>query len=97
MEVILSQLVYFVVYFITILLQLMFYSLFGWVICSWLILFGVMSPGNRGFQFLGQITEPILRPFRWARIGPVDLSPIAAIFVLSYLAQILRDVLLGLV
>jgi uncharacterized protein YggT (Ycf19 family) len=80
---IVQQLVYFLLNFGIILSTLLFYSIFAWVIASWLIMFGIITPMNRGFSFLTQLVMPILKPFRWAKIGMIDLSPICAILVLD--------------
>ncbi len=93
MDPIVSQIAFFVINFLTIFFNLMFYSIFVWVICSWLVLFNLMSPGGRFFGFLTQMVQPILAPFRWARLGPVDLSPIVAILVLDFLVRLLSDVI----
>ena len=93
MDALLQQLIFFGLNFFTILAGLLFYAIFGWVICSWLIMFGIMTPSNRAYGFLGQMVQPVLAPFRWAKIGMIDLSPIMAILVLDLVMTILRDVL----
>ena len=40
-----------------------------------------------------QIVRPILAPFRWARIGMIDFSPILALFALSILQDFLFQLL----
>ncbi len=87
------KLIYFLLNFSAIFFQLLFFSILGWVICSWLVLFGILGPGNKFFQTLGQIVEPVLRPFRWARIGMLDLSPIVAILVLDFLVTLSHEFL----
>jgi uncharacterized protein YggT (Ycf19 family) len=47
------------------------------VILGWL-----QRPRGRAWQLLVQITEPYLAVFRRLRIGPLDLSPLAAVVVL---------------
>jgi len=88
-----QQLIYFLLNFGIILSSLLFYSIFAWVIATWLIMFGIISPTNKGFAFLTQLVMPILRPFRWARIGAIDLAPIAAIFVLDLVMRSMGDLL----
>ncbi len=88
-----SQLAFFAINFVLILSTLIFYAIFGWVIANWLIMFGIISPMNRGFAFLTQLVMPILKPFRWAKIGMIDLSPIVAILALDLAMTVLRDVL----
>jgi len=84
------------IYFLTILFELIYYSIIVWVVLTWVVLFGAMKPSNKFFQFFTQIIEPILKPFRWARMGALDLSPIVAILALGYIAHLLRSVLIGL-
>jgi uncharacterized protein YggT (Ycf19 family) len=90
---IVQQLAYFALNFALILSTLLFYAIFAWVISSWLIMFGIIGQSNKGFVFLSQLVVPILKPFRWARIGMIDLAPIAAIFALDLAMTVMRDVL----
>ena len=69
--------------------QLAYWLIIVWVVASWLILFGVMSPSSGLWRALSNAVEPIIRPFRWARIGMIDLSPIVAIFALEFLVGIM--------
>lgn len=90
---IVQQLAYFALNFALILSTLLFYAIFGWVIASWLIMFGIIGPMNKGFVFLTQLVKPIIKPFRWAKIGMIDLAPIAAIFALDLAMNVMRGVL----
>jgi uncharacterized protein YggT (Ycf19 family) len=64
--------------------------IFAWIIVSWVLSFGVRIPYSRPvnavLDFLRDVTNPFLRIFRrlGLQIGPVDLSPIAAILVLQF-------------
>jgi len=89
--------VIFILYFLQYFFQLVYWSILIWVVLSWVILFGIMKPSNQAFQFMTQLVQPILKPFRWARIGAIDLSPIAAIFVLAYIVGVLEQVLRPLI
>ena len=93
MENILQQVAFFLINFLTIFFNLMFYAIFFWVIASWLVMFGILSPSGKIFSTLTQMVHPIINPFRWARLGPVDLSPIVAILVLSFVIDLLRSIL----
>lgn len=76
----------FTVYFIAILSQLLFWCIFIWVIMSWFA-----SGRNRLGEILGQIVEPVLKPFRWAKIGMIDLSPVVAMLVIDYGGRVLTN------
>ena len=60
----------------------------AWVVVSLLLSLGMRLPYSRAvsaiLDFLRDVTEPFLRVFRrlGLQIGPLDLSPIAALFVL---------------
>ncbi len=61
----------------------------GWVIFSFVFAMGLRVPYSRVLNavldFLRDVTEPYLRLFRRLplRIGPLDLTPIVAIFALQ--------------
>ncbi len=69
------------------------------VVLSWLIAFGVVNTGNRFVYqvrgFLGQITEPALRPFRnmIPAFGGVDVSPVVLILALYFLRDLVNEYL----
>ncbi len=77
----------FLLEFVTILTSLMIWCLFIWIILTYLVLFRAMRPDNPGFILFSQLARPILKPFRWARIGMIDLSPIVAFFVIQFVAN----------
>jgi YggT family protein len=64
-----------------------------WILASWLRLPYSLNPVQR---FLHDVVDPYLRIWRRIipSIGPLDLSPIAAIFALIVLRELL-DALLG--
>ena len=77
--------------FIEVLSTVFYFAILGRVIMSWI------SPGG-GDQLstiLYQVTEPILGPLRKVlpRLGMLDLSPIAALLILTFLRQFLVSVL----
>jgi YggT family protein len=61
----------------------------AYVVSSLVFSFGVRMPYNRVasaiLNFLRDVSEPFLRPFRRIipMVGPLDLSPIVALFVLQ--------------
>jgi YggT family protein len=66
----------------------------AWIVFSFVFSFGVRIPYNRVFNavldFLRDVSEPYLRIFRRLplRMGPIDFSPIVAIFVLRIVGQL---------
>ena len=64
------------------------------IIVSWL----APDSFNPIVQFITQITEPILAPFRRLplQIGMFDLSPIAALFVVMLAQRVLVGILVSL-
>jgi uncharacterized protein YggT (Ycf19 family) len=68
--------------------------IFAYIVSSLILAFGGRVPYNRGIDavltFLRQVCEPYLRIFRRfiPSIGPFDLSPIVAIFVLQIVGGI---------
>jgi YggT family protein len=71
----------------------------AWVIGSFVFAMGVRVPYSRPLNavldFLRDVTEPYLRIFRRLplRVGPLDLTPIVAIFTL----QIVGGIVVGLI
>ena len=75
-------LISFTSYFITIFIKLLYWAIFIWVLMSW------FSAGKTPLgELLESIVLPILKPFKWARIGMFDLSPILALLVLGFLGD----------
>lgn len=83
-----SLIIRFVIYFLSIFLKLFYYALLIWVLLSWF-----SASKNQLGVLLDQIVEPVLRPFRWARIGMFDLSPIVALITLEFVATKLTQYL----
>jgi YggT family protein len=76
---------FYVVQFLGILLQIFWLAILVRVILSWF----PVDPSNPIIRIVWEITEPILAPFRRVipRIGMFDLSPLAAFLVISFLQQ----------
>lgn len=58
------------------------------VLLSWF----PIDPSNPVVRLIFDVTEPVLAPFRRVlpRIGMIDLSPLAALLVLGFLARVLN-------
>ena len=75
--------------------------LISWIIVSLVFSLGVRVPYNRWatgvIDFLRDVSEPYLRIFRrlGLQVGPLDLSPIVAIFLLQITGRILVGVISG--
>ena len=64
---------------IEIVAMLLSYALIIHVILSW------FAQGRSTFgMYLEQIVQPLIRPFKWARIGMFDLSIIVVFLILDY-------------
>jgi uncharacterized protein YggT (Ycf19 family) len=73
----------------------------GHIVLSFIFSMGLRVPYNRYFSavvgFLRDVTEPYLRIFRPLplRIGPLDLTPIVAIFLLQIVGGIVVSIVRG--
>ena len=71
----------------------------AWIVVSFVFALGARVPYSRPINavldFLRDVTEPYLRIFRRLplRIGPLDLSPIVAIFALRIVGGILVNLI----
>ena len=81
----------FLALFIEVLSTVFYFAILGRVLMSWI------SPGGGDHlsTILYQVTEPILGPLRKVlpRLGMLDLSPIAALLILTFLRQFLVSAL----
>lgn len=79
-----------------ILFEVIYYLIIIRIILSWVI----RDPYNKYYSMLVQVTEPILSPFRNLihRFGGsglgIDISPILAIFALSFIRDIIMRILI---
>ncbi len=71
------------------LIQLLALAVFFRAILSWV----VRDPYNPIVRALDAITEPILQPLRQIvpRMGMMDITPLVAIILLSFIAQLVRQ------
>lgn len=73
--------------FVNLFFQILIFAIIGRALLSW---FNV-GPGHPIGRILIEITEPILGPMRRVipMIGMIDISPIVAIFLLSFIQDLL--------
>jgi len=81
----------FLISFVSILSQLLFWAVFISVVLSWF-----SEKKSKLGMMLDQIVVPLLRPFRWARIGMFDFSPILLIILLAVVRNVSVELLLKL-
>jgi YggT family protein len=85
--------------FLSALLSVYTIVIVAWVVTSLVFSLGVRVPYSRALNavldFLRDVTEPYLRLFRRLplRIGPLDLTPIVAIIVLSVVGGIIVELI----
>lgn len=79
--------------FVDIICQIFYWLLIARIICSWL----PVDPYHSVVQFLIQVTEPILAPFRRLplQIGMLDLSPIVAFLAIFFVRNVLVRILMS--
>jgi len=83
---------HFLISFVSIFFTLLFWAVFISVMLSW------FASGRSPLGvWLEQIVRPILWPFRWARIGMIDLSPVLALVVLDFLRGVVINLLIRFV
>jgi YggT family protein len=80
--------------FLSALLTVYTLCIFAYIVASLIFSFGLRVPYSRPvnavLDFLRDVSEPLLRIFRrlGLRIGPLDLSPIVAIFALGIVGRL---------
>lgn len=77
-------------------LQLYVWLLIASAIMSWLIAFNVVNTRNEVvrtiWNFLYQITEPVLRPIRnvLPNLGGIDISPIILLLIIFFVQRVIQ-------
>ncbi|MBP9865513.1 MAG: YggT family protein [Candidatus Omnitrophica bacterium] len=74
--------------------QILYWLLFARIVVSWL----PVDPYHNIVQFLMQVTEPIMAPFRRLplQIGLLDLTPLVAFIALFFVRNVLVGILVRL-
>ena len=74
--------------------QILYWFLFARIIISWF----PVDPYHSVVQFLNQVTDPILMPFRrlHLQIGMLDMSPLAAFITLFFVRNVLIGIFISL-
>lgn len=81
----------FVIKFVDILSQLLYWAILISVLLSW------FARGRTPLgAWLDQIVRPLYKPFRWARIGMIDFSPILALLAIEFIGRYLTEFLVSL-
>ena len=95
-----TNLIVFLLEFISYLITLYTYVVIANVILSWLMAFGVVNPYNSTVRTiwgaLNALVEPVLRPIRnrLPNFGAIDLSPIVLLLVCFFLQGLIHRVLI---
>ena len=77
-----EQLIRFLIFFISILAAIYRYAIFAYILLSW------FPAGWTKFRgILTQIVDPVLQPFKFAKIGSLSFSAILAFFIIEYLSK----------
>jgi YggT family protein len=76
--------------------DILFNLLYLIVVCRVLLSWIRPNPEQKWVQFIIQVSEPIMAPFRLTifRLGMIDLSPIVALIALSFVHQLLVKLIL---
>ncbi len=83
-----AQLLRLGILFISLFSQLLYWAIFIYILLSWI------SRRKTPFSvFLHQVVTPLLRPFRWARLGMIDFSPLVALIAIQLLSGWLTEYL----
>lgn len=83
-----EELAKFGIIFLRVLFNLIYASIFAYILLSWF-----MKRSNPIMRTLTQVVTPILAPFRWARLGMLDFSPIVALFMVDIVGNFLGNLL----
>lgn len=83
-----DQFIQFTILFIYSFINIFYVVMFLYIILSW-----VLTRPTPFWALLTAIVRPMLKPFRWARIGMMDFSPLVALLAIDFGGNILIQVL----
>ena len=95
-----TNLIVYILEFLSYLITLYTYVVIASVILSWLMAFGVVNPYNQTVRAIASalnlLTEPLLRPIRSAlpNLGAIDISPIVLLLGCVFLQGLIHRVLI---
>jgi YggT family protein len=72
--------------------QILFYVILARVILSWV----PHNPNNSIIRYLYSVTDPLLKPFKFARVGMIDLSPLLLMVTISIVRWLVLPLLGGI-
>jgi YggT family protein len=83
--------------YIVIFVQL-FFELLSWAVLIYILSSWVVGPGNRMYDFLAELTKPVLDLARkiTPKMGMLDLSPVIAMLGLELVKNILIQIIVSL-
>lgn len=77
-----EDIIKYLILFISIFGRILYWAIFISILMSW------VSRKRTPFKaWLDSLVNPILRPFRWARMGMLDFSPIVALIAIQFLQK----------
>jgi uncharacterized protein YggT (Ycf19 family) len=74
-----EQLLEFLILFITIFSRFLYWAIFVYILMSW-----VSRKKTPFSKWLQKLVVPLLKPFRFARIGMLDFSPVVALLAIEF-------------
>jgi uncharacterized protein YggT (Ycf19 family) len=74
-----EQLLHFFILFITIFSRFLYWAIFLYILMSW-----VSSKKTPFIMWLQKLVVPIINPFRFARLGMLDFSPVVALLMIEF-------------
>ncbi len=77
-----EQVIQYLILFISIFGKTLYWAIFISILMSW-----VSRKPTPFKMWLDALVNPILKPFRWARMGMLDFSPVVALIAIQFLSD----------